>query len=76
MAFKLHIPAFLCAFCVGMLMCYLMHPPMRIAHRFPSPFNAKHTIYRGRFGECYMYRADKVECKGGLPTRRQPTVRA
>ncbi len=77
MAFRLHIPAFLAAFAVGILMCYLISPPMSVAHRFPSPFNCDTTVYQGRFGECYKYKATKVDCKsdkGGLITRRQPTV--
>lgn len=74
MAFQLHVLMFLFAFVLGLLACYLVAPPMTVTHRFPSPFNADTTIYRGRFGECYKYRADKVDCKGGFPTRRQPVV--
>jgi hypothetical protein len=75
MAFRLHFFAFMLSFAAGILMCYLMSPPMTVVHRFPSPYNCNGTVYSGRFGDCYKYTATKVDCKSKeLITRRQPSV--
>ena len=53
---------FVASFALGLLLVYCTTPPAQIVNKFPSPANAKHTIYRDGSESCYRYDVQDVEC--------------
>lgn len=57
----LHPFTFLVALTVGIIIVFLLAPRKTVVFRFPSPQNTD-TVYTTDSGECYRYRANKVDC--------------
>jgi hypothetical protein len=54
--------AFVVAFAVGLLACYLIAPAPKVVVKFPSPWNAGQVVYKDKSDACYMYKAEAVAC--------------
>ena len=53
---------FFIALFIGFMMCYALTPPPKVVFRYPTPENAKDTIYQDKSSNCYKYEVDEVEC--------------
>ena len=60
--FKFKFLYFVCAFLIGLVLCYVMEPPPVVVVKFPTPYSAGTVLYHGDEGKCYRYDADMVEC--------------
>ena len=53
---------FTIAFAIGILLCYITNPKPELVIKFPSPSSAGSIVYRDKVNNCFVYRADKVNC--------------
>lgn len=53
---------FVMSFALGLLLVYCTTPPAQIVNKFPSPANAKSTIYKDGSDSCYRYEVEDVQC--------------
>ena len=63
---------FVISFALGLLMVYCSTPPKQIVNKFPTPANAKSTIYKDGGDGCYKYEAVATKCEGDV--RDQPIM--
>lgn len=60
---KIDFWVFFAAFALGLVYCYISVPAPEVVYKFPNPANAgKITYHSPDGGQCFRYRADKVEC--------------
>jgi hypothetical protein len=59
---KLSPLAFLIAFSIGILMCYLTQPEPTIIFKHPTPETAGTIIYHDNDNNCFKYVAEEVKC--------------
>lgn len=53
---------FFCALGIGLLFVYIMAPQSEIVVKFPSPYNAGNIEYKDNNDNCFVYKAENVEC--------------
>lgn len=61
-SFVLRPIPFVLAFALGIFYVYLTAPAPKIVFKYPTPFNTD-TVYTDLSGECYKFKANKVDCK-------------
>jgi len=61
-SFKLNWGAFLTALAIGMFFVYINTPKPKVVIKYPNPDNINNIVYKDEAENCYMYKADKVEC--------------
>lgn len=59
---RLNFFYFILSFSIGLFICYITNPQPELILKFPSPTNAGKVIYKDKAGECYAYKAEKVDC--------------
>jgi hypothetical protein len=59
---KLNFFYFILSFSIGLFVCYITNPQPEIILKFPSPTNAGKVTYKDKAGECYAYKAEKINC--------------
>ena len=70
--FKMNWLLFILAFGVGMLYVYITEPPKKETVKFPTPFNAGSVTYRDTGKNCFVIRAQEVDCnEEGRPHKTQ-----
>lgn len=55
------------AFAIGILYVYVMTPKPTVVYKYPSPFNVDTAVYKDLSGECYKFKAIKVDCSSVSP---------
>tara|TARA_B110000483_G_C17989934_1_gene463101 strand:+ start:164 stop:403 length:240 start_codon:yes stop_codon:yes gene_type:complete len=55
---------FVVSFALGLLLVYCSTPPKQVVNKFPTPANAKNTIYKDGGDGCYKYEVNDVKCEG------------
>ena len=58
----INIPAFICAFIIGLLFVYLADVKSEPVKVYPTPENAGVTQYKDKVGNCFVYRKKQVTC--------------
>lgn len=61
-SFKMHWPAFLIAFAVGISYVYFIHPRPKVVLKYPNPYNSEKLIYQDEANSCFKYKAEAVPC--------------
>nr|WRJ69957.1 hypothetical protein TetV2_00512 [Oceanusvirus sp.] len=65
---KLNPLAFFFALGIGLAFVYMFAPRPRKVIKFPTPVNAGKIIYKGKDDDCFVYKANKVECTADAVT--------
>lgn len=60
--FKLQLPAFLLAFAFGMLVAYVLTPPVTYIDKYPTPFDVERILYTDLTQGCYKFRVEEATC--------------
>jgi len=53
---------FFVSLCIGLFICYLIHPKPRVILKCPNPDNEDKITYKDKNGECYKYKSTEVSC--------------
>jgi hypothetical protein len=74
-SFRIHLPAFLIAFVVGLAYVFMIQPPPKVIVTHPSPYNSGKVTYEDDTGTCFMFDAKKVTCPSNeKEIRPQPVM--
>jgi len=60
--FRLNIPIFIFAFCLGMLYVYLVTPTPSVVIKYPTPFNSGKITYVDNADNCFQFSSEEIEC--------------
>lgn len=56
------IPVFIVSLAVGMFFVYVWGPETKVVHMFPTPENSGKVQYKDKMDNCFVYKAEEVEC--------------
>lgn len=58
---------FLAALFVGILLVYMTSPTPEIIVKYPTPENAKSSVFKDDADSCYKFQTETVACSNGIP---------
>ena len=61
---KLNYPIFILSFAIGIFIVYISKPTKKVIIKYPTPHTSMKDQYQDEAGNCYLYKAEKTECKG------------
>lgn len=61
-SFRMHWPAFIIAFGIGLLYVYMSQPAQKVVVKYPTPFNAGKVVYSDDAETCFKFDATRVKC--------------
>ena len=58
----IRVAPFVLGLVMGIVGILFVNPEKNIIYKYPTPENAEKVIYKDKNGECYTYKAKKVDC--------------
>lgn len=53
---------FIVSFAIGIFLCYISNPKPEVVVKFPSPSSVGSIVYRDKVNNCFVYKADQIDC--------------